>query len=144
MLVGFRPRLVFIVVALCFVGTGVAQSNQENEQVFVGEITDSFCAANGSHDELMKEMKSMRQDKKTCTVKCIELGAKLVLYVPDKHAVYKLDDTTRILPFAGETVRITGTLRKNLITVATIENVSKPLAAQGGAGATAKPAKAGR
>ncbi len=45
---------------------------------------------------------------------------------PARHGrgtVYTLDNPEKVLPFAGQKVRITGTLRKNEITVATIENV---------------------
>jgi sortase (surface protein transpeptidase) len=68
-------------------------------------------------------MKRMGRDRKACTLKCIEHGSKIVLYDASRRRVYRLDNTETVLPFAGQKVRITGTLRGNEITVATIENV---------------------
>lgn len=131
MKVGVGRTLLFIAMVLCFAPTGAGQPNHENLQVFVGEITASYCAPNGSHQEIMEKMKSMGHDKRTCTVKCIELGGKIVLYLPARHAVYDLDNPEKVLPFAGQRVRVTGTLRKNEITVATIENLNQSFAASG-------------
>lgn len=98
----------------------------------MGEITASYCVApNRSHREIMEKMKRLGYDKKMCTMKCIELGAKIVLYLPARHAAYDLDNPEKILPFAGQRVRVTGTLRKNEITVATIENVNQSFAGSG-------------
>jgi hypothetical protein len=90
-------------------------------QGYSGEIMDSLCAKNGSHEKMMDEMKSMGRDKKTCTNKCIQLGAKYVLYDESTKTTYALDDQEKAEPFAGQTVQVQGTLGKNKITVATIE-----------------------
>jgi hypothetical protein len=118
-------------IVLCCVPAGAGQPNHGNLQVFEGEITASYCAPNNPHREIMLKIKSMGHDKKTCTLKCIELGAKLVLYVPFRHAFYDLDNPEKVLPFAGQRVRVTGTLRKNEITVAAIEDVNQPFASAG-------------
>jgi hypothetical protein len=90
-------------------------------QAYSGEIMDSLCAKNGSHDKMMEEMKSMGHDKKTCTVKCIQLGAKYVLYDARTHMIYALDNQEQAEAFAGQTVRVMGTLEKNKIKVGSIE-----------------------
>lgn len=131
MKVGVGRTLLFMAMMLACAPSGAGQPNHEKLQVFVGEITATYCAPNGSHQEIMKKMKSMGHDKKTCTMKCIELGGKIVLYVPARHAVYELDNSEEVLPFAGQRVRVTGTLRKNEITVATIENVNQSFAGSG-------------
>ena len=92
-----------------------------NAQGYSGEIMDSLCAKNGSHEKMMDEMKSMGRNKKTCTNKCIQLGAKYVLYDESTKTTYALDDQEKAEPFAGQTVQVQGTLGKNKITVATIE-----------------------
>jgi hypothetical protein len=89
---------------------------------FSGEIMDSICAKNGSHEKMMSEMKSMGRDKKTCTVKCVqEIGGKYVLYVASTHTIYNLDDQNKAEAFAGQTVQVLGTLEKNKIKVENIE-----------------------
>ena len=90
-------------------------------QTYSGEIMDSLCAKNGSHDKMMEEMKSMGHDKKTCTIKCIQLGAKYVLYDAHTHTTYALDNQDQAEAFAGQTVRVVGTLEKNKIKVGSIE-----------------------
>jgi hypothetical protein len=52
------------------------QVNQAGQQVFTGEITDTFCAKNRSHEEMMNEMKSMGRDKQTCAQKCAQIGGR--------------------------------------------------------------------
>ncbi len=90
-------------------------------QVFTGEVMDSVCAKNGSHDEMMDEMKSMGHDKATCSQKCIQLGAKYVLYDAAKKTVYNLDDPDKVESFAGRKVRVSGTLEKNKIKIANVQ-----------------------
>lgn len=90
-------------------------------QTFSGEITDDLCAKYKSHTKMMQEMKSMTSDPATCTKKCIQLGAHYVLYDRQKDAIYKLDNPQKAEPFAGKTVRISGTLEKNKIKIASIE-----------------------
>lgn len=96
-------------------------TGQSNSQVFTGEIMDSLCAKDGTHDKMMDEMKSMGRDKATCTQKCIELGAKYVLFDPAKKTVYTLDNQDKAAAFAGRTVQVKGTMDKNRIKVASIE-----------------------
>jgi hypothetical protein len=98
-----------------------APPKETNSQAYSGEIMDSLCAKNGSHEKMMDEMKSMGRDKKTCTNKCIQLGAKYVLYDESTKTTYALDDQDKAEAFAGQTVHVLGSLGKNKITVATIE-----------------------
>lgn len=90
-------------------------------QTYSGEIMDSLCAKNGSHDKMMEQMKSMGHDKKTCTTKCILLGAKYVLYDARTNTVYALDNQDQAAAFASQTVRVAGTLDKNKLKVQSIE-----------------------
>ena len=110
---GPSRTLVLVFIALCPPPIWAGQPVRENLQVFVGDITD-----------FANQQTGMRRDKKACTAKCVERGSKIVLYDSAKHTVYMLDDPEKVLPFAGQKVRITGTVRRNEITVATIENVN--------------------
>jgi len=99
---------------------GIAQAGSA-AQTFSGEIMDDLCAKYKSHDKMMQQMKSMTSDPAMCTKRCIQLGAHYVLYDRQKDAIYKLDNPQKAEPFAGKTVRISGTLEKNKIKIASIE-----------------------
>src|SRR5215472_15219619 len=96
-------------------------TGQSDSEVFTGEIMDSLCAKDGTHDKMMDQMKSMGRDKATCAQKCIQLGAKYVLFDPAKKAIYTLDDQDKAAAFAGRKVQVKGTMDKKEIKVATIE-----------------------
>ena len=98
-----------------------AQSDSNTSSTFSGEIMDSLCAKAGSHDQMMKDMKSMGKDKMTCSAKCIQLGAKYVLFDSTNKSIYELDDQTKAEQFAGQKVRVSGALQKRKIKVASIE-----------------------
>ena len=100
------------------------QVNQAGQKVFTGEITDSFCAKTGSHEEMMNEMKSMGRDKQTCAQKCAQIGGRYVLYDPARKAVYTLDDQGKAAAFAGLDVRVLGTLENNQLKITSIESGS--------------------
>jgi hypothetical protein len=99
------------------------QPGKDNAQTFSGEIMDSLCAKDGSHEKMMDEMKSMGRDKKTCAMKCAQLGAKYVLFDADKKTIYGLDDQEKAEAFAGQRVRVLGTLAKSKIRVENIEAI---------------------
>lgn len=96
-------------------------TGQSDSQVFTGEIMDSVCAKDGTHDKMMDEMKSMGRDKVTCTQKCIQLGGKYVLFDPAKGTVFVLDDQDKAATFAGRKVQVKGTMEKKKIKVSDIE-----------------------
>jgi len=61
-------------------------------KAFTGEIFDSQCAMNGSYVQ-MEKMHNMPDDTKACTLECVEMGGKFVLYDAAKKAAY--NSTTR-------------------------------------------------
>ena len=81
---------------------GLAQTGQ----TFNGEIMDSNCAKMGSHAAMEKEHGI--KNAKACTMGCVKGGAKYVLYSGAK--TYELDDQSKPEAFAGQKVRVTGTL----------------------------------
>lgn len=89
-----------------------------------GEVMDSFCAKNGSHDQMMQDMKSMGHDKTSCSTQCVRLGAKYVFVDSAKQAIYQLDDQEKAAEFAGQKVRISGTLQKTKIKIADIQRAN--------------------
>ena len=81
------------------------------DHTFNGEIMDSACARMGSHDGMMKSHADIK-DAKGCTLGCVKGGAKFVLYDASSKTVYELDDQQKPVQFAGEKVRVMGTVDK--------------------------------
>jgi hypothetical protein len=104
------------------------QLNQSGQQVFTGEVTDTFCAPKKSHEEMMNENKAMGRDKQTCAQKCAQMGAKYVLLDASKGTVYQLDDQGKAAAFAGLEVRVVGTLENNQLKIARIDAGSSAVA----------------
>jgi Protein of unknown function (DUF5818) len=73
----------------------------------VGEIMDSRCAIDGSHDKMMRE--NGMKTAKDCTLQCAKTGGSFVLIDPDTKTVYQLDDQQKSEKYAGKRVRISGT-----------------------------------
>lgn len=92
------------------------------DSTYSGEIMDSQCAKNASHDAMLKKegMEKMIGDPKAsqmCTANCVKMGSKYVLYDAAKKTVYQLDDQQKPVQFAGQKVTVTGTLDKATKTV---------------------------
>jgi hypothetical protein len=96
-----------------------------------GTITDSQCAFNvhskdGSHDVMIKAGLGGSTDK-SCTLRCAkEMGGKYVFAV--KNQIYRLDDQTELEKFAGEKVKVTGTLvdpKTNTLHIVSIEAIKE-------------------
>lgn len=102
------------------------QARGADEKTFRGEIADTQCALNvHSLSQSHKEMMGMKPEIKTdadCARFCVkERGGRFVLQSKDK--VYKLDAQVLAEPWAGQNVKLTGTLdpKTNMITVDKIE-----------------------
>jgi uncharacterized protein YdeI (BOF family) len=107
-------------------GPWAAQGRGTKEKTFRGEIADSQCALNvHSLSQSHKEMIEMKPEIKTnadCARFCVkERGGRFMLQTKDK--VYKLDAQVLAEQWAGQKVKITGTLdpKINTITVEKIE-----------------------
>ena len=117
-----RSAAVFCTVVLTTVATWAAQRHGADEKTFRGEIADSQCALNvHSLSQSHKEMIAMKPEIKTdaeCARFCVkERGGRFMLQTKDK--VYKLDAQVLAEPWAGQKVRLMGTLdpKTNVITV---------------------------
>ena len=55
--------------------------------------------------------------RQMCTQNCVKMGAKYVLYDPSSKATYELDHQTKPALFAGQKVRVTGTLNRSTTTI---------------------------
>ena len=116
------PYLLLLISLITFVGLSWAlQSEPGGVQTYSGEVMDDLCAKDKTHAKMMDQMKSMGNDPAVCSKKCVELGAKYVLYDQQKGTVYGLADQDKAEAFAGHKVRISGTLDKKRIKIAKIE-----------------------
>jgi hypothetical protein len=100
-----------------------------DEKTFRGEIADTQCALNvHSLSKSHKEMIGMKPDLKTdadCARFCVkERGGKFVLQ--SKEKVYRLDKPDEAESFAGQQVKIVGTLdpKTNTITVLSVTPIA--------------------
>ncbi len=90
-------------------------------KAFSGEIMDSQCAMMGTHDPTGYKM-TKTDNPKDCTLACVKMGGKFVLYDAAKKTTYQLDDQEKPRDFAGQKVKVTGTLDKATKTIH-IENI---------------------
>lgn len=133
-----KSGAMFFVAALTGIALCVAQGRGADEKTYKGEIADTQCALNvhslsQSHKEMM-EMKPEIKTEADCARFCVkERGGRYVLQTKDK--VYKLDAQVLAEEWAGQKVKVVGTLdpKTSMITVAKIEaeaagqsNVPKP------------------
>jgi hypothetical protein len=97
-------------ILLCLASPSVFGAD---EKVFTGEVGDTQCAMNvhsldKSHKEMLK-VKGVGKTAADCTLYCIKnRGGRFVLQSKDK--VYRLDRPELVEPYAGQKVRVTGTL----------------------------------
>jgi len=99
-------------------------------KTFTGEIMDSQCAMNASHAEMLKKEGMADKNpndpmaKKMCTENCVKMGGKYVLFNSSDKSVFELDDQTKPAQFAGENVKVRGTLDGKTIHVQSITKAS--------------------
>ena len=76
----------------------------QKAQTFRGEISDRDCVEMAGHEMMLKK----GETPKVCTITCVKLGSKYVLYDAESKTVYQLDDQKRPEQFAGLRVKVTG------------------------------------
>jgi hypothetical protein len=98
----------------------LSHAGDDKPQVFRGEIGDTQCALNihsltRSHTEMLKS-KKMGGTPGACATYCVQyLGGDFVL--SSKNEVYRLDNQEKVRLFAGQKVKITGTLEAKSKTI---------------------------
>jgi len=93
-----------------FAGPNSAKASK-SQKTFTGEISDSMCG--------MKHM--MEGGPKECALKCVDGGSKFVLADAVHNQVYQLTDQDKAKPYAGDKVKVTGTLKGDTIEVSSIQ-----------------------
>ncbi len=105
-------KLIISIAACMLLVPGLAAAK---DKTFSGEIMDSQCAKMGGHEAMFK--KEGTNDPKACTLACVKMGGKFVLFDGASKAVYQLDNQTKPQQFAGQKVEVTGTLNKGTKTI---------------------------
>ena len=118
-------RLKYLLPAVILVSGALmmaqSESGSTDPSVFTGQISDSICARAGSHEEAMEMSKDMGTTAAQCTIACVEKhGATYVLFAPKAKKMYRLSNQSLAKKFAGQSVKVTGTLHKNEIEVDSI------------------------
>ncbi len=93
-----------------------AAQPQEDEQVWMGVVSDSVCGAKWSEPS-----EEAAEDVKKCVG---EHGAKYVL-VSEGH-VYQVEPQERFADYPGQAVKVTGTEKDGTITASMVEVVEPP------------------
>ena len=99
-----KGRRWFLATAAVFIlGAAAWTVRAQSKQIFTGVITDSMCAT-GDHSHMQ-----MGPNDAECTKACVlEHGATFML--SDGTSAYDLSDQAAAEKFAGQKVRVTGTL----------------------------------
>jgi hypothetical protein len=103
-------KLVYLGLAVAM-AAGLSLGAAKGQKTFTGEIGDSMCGP--------KHM--MEGGAKECTQKCVDGGSKYVLVDAAHNTVYELSDQTKPKEFAGQKVKVTGTLKGKTIQVESVE-----------------------
>ena len=106
-----------IVLLGLFLMTSSAGARQ-TQQVWTGEIGDSHCRF--EHEPLTEGASVLPSPE--CVKLCVKSGFKYVLIVDDKLYVIANQDNPELAKFAGQTVKMSGELKGDVITVSKIES----------------------
>jgi hypothetical protein len=113
-------RILYKLTLVC----GLVSSALNADQTWTGQISDSLCGVN--HAQMIgrrnKDLQtSSAEPDRDCTLTCIKQNAKYVFVIKSK--VYKISnqDLEALKVHAGHTVRLTGDLRGDTITVSRIQ-----------------------
>jgi hypothetical protein len=123
----FSAACLLCVMGFCVLLLGSPRPDGDIPLAFRGEVMDSVCAQSGSHDAVMRS-KGIT-DSRNCVAECLKDGGKLVLRDAATGSVYGLDaggslfNQDRLLEFAGERVKIVGSLDKNANRIWHIQSV---------------------
>lgn len=107
-----KTLMASAIVAVLWFGAGPSAG-----ETWTGKISDSSCGA--SHDTMTEHGK--KGTDKDCTLMCVKKGSRYVFVNEGKVLKIANQDFKGLQQFAGETVRLTGDLKDDMITVTKIE-----------------------
>jgi hypothetical protein len=94
---------------------GVAIAAAAAPETWTGKISDSHCGA------MHKAMGDTKMSDRDCTQMCVKGGGKYVFVVKDKVYQIANQKDPALATHAGHTVRLTGEMKGDTITVSKIE-----------------------
>lgn len=95
---------------------GLVTFAQSAEQTWTGKISDSMCGA--SHAAMISQHPGMTD--RACTLGCVKNGAKYVFVSDGKVYNIENQNSPLLAMHAGHTVRLTGEMKGDNITVSNI------------------------
>ncbi|HKW87946.1 MAG TPA: hypothetical protein VJN21_04235 [Candidatus Acidoferrales bacterium] len=116
-----KRTLLFTAAVLFVASVGMAGPKQaagDKGKSWSGYVTDGNCATKG--------MKAVTNAD--CVKKCVDAGAKYVLYDPREKKVYQLDPQSAVADHATHHVKISGTLDGDTIHVDSVEMIASKAA----------------
>jgi hypothetical protein len=105
--IGFALLLFAAGILLGRFAGGAQEPRNNTPMSFAGEVMDSECGAQASHDTMTK--KEGYKNAKDCTLGCAGAGGTFVLYAVSNKTMYQLDDQEKPKAFAGQKVTVIGT-----------------------------------
>ena len=108
-----RPRTLVLGLAIGACSVGVW--NRPLEAAVVGVISDSFCRLD--HHRIASRVSATAH---SCTLGCVERGATLVLISEGRVYQIRNQDFPTLKTFAAKRVKVSGTLRGEAITIASL------------------------
>jgi hypothetical protein len=109
-----------IVQSLCCIGLLLASISllSAADKTWTGQISDSMCGA--SHAAMIAAHPAAKMTAADCTRACVKAGAKYVFVSGGKVYSIANQDLADLQKDAGRTVRLTGAMNGNTITVSKI------------------------
>lgn len=106
--------------ALCCIGllVGLTSFALAADQTWTGKISDSMCGA--SHAKMMAAHPGAKMTDRDCTLACAKVGGKFVFVTGGKVYNIANQDDADLQTHAGHTVRLTGEMKSDTITVSKI------------------------
>ena len=111
-----KPIVALVCSLLLIVSLSLLAKPQE--QTFTGEISDSHCR--GEHEPLAEGDAVLPSPQ--CVKLCVGSGYKYVFVVEDKVYTISNQNQADLAKFAGQTVKLTGNLKGDAMTVSKIES----------------------
>lgn len=106
--------------AICCIGLllGLTSFVSAADQTWTGKISDSMCGA--SHAKMMSAHPGAKMTDRDCTEACVKAGGKYVFVTGGKVYNIANQDLADLQTHAGHTVRLTGSLQGDTVTVSKI------------------------
>jgi hypothetical protein len=105
---------------VCCIGLllGLTSLASAADQTWTGKISDSMCGV--SHAKMAAAHPGAKMTDRDCTAACVKAGGKYVFVMGDKVYNIANQDDPDLQTHAGHTVRLTGEMKGDTITVSKI------------------------